>query len=183
MKKILLITGKNAAVTLKKYTKKSRIKTKIHVCNTDVAALISQELIISELAGKNLNDISLILVPGQIKGDVSKISEKLKIPCFKGPTQIADIPLVLDLLPGVKLSTKKSANSILQEEIKALAEKEIKEVYKSKKYSLKIGTVNLGIGITQVLAEIADAPLMSNDEIKNLGIHYKNSGAKIIDIG
>lgn len=186
MKKILLITGKTAAGITKKYAEQSKTPSEIHVCSTDVAALISRELIIKELSQKNLNNISLIIVPGQLKGDASVISEKLKIPCFKGPTQVADVPVVLDLLfnsPEISLSTTKSANSILEEEIIKHAEHEIEGVYKSDKYKMKIGDVRVGIGITQVLAEIADAPLLSDDEILNKANHYKNSGAKIIDIG
>jgi len=183
MKKILLITGKTASEITKKYAKLSKTPSEIHICNTDVAALISRELIVKELAGKNLNNISTIIVPGQLKGDVTIISDKLGIPCFKGPTQIADLPLVLDLLPGVTLSTKKSANSILESEITRRAKHDIERAYMPDKYSMKIGDVKIGRGITQVVAEIADAPMLTCDEILKKAIYYKNSGAKIIDIG
>ena len=166
MKKVLLITGKSAAEITKKYAGMSKTPFEIHVCDTDVAALISMELITSELSRKNLSNISTIIVPGQMKGNASVISGKLGIPCFKGPTQAADLPLVLDLLPcGVSLSTTKSANSVLEEEINRRTKREIEKAYKAGKYTLNVGNVKLGTGITQVLAEIADAPMLSDDEI------------------
>ena len=183
MKKILLVTGKSASEMLEKYARQSKTPHEIHVCKTDIAALISAELIIKKLSGRNLSEISTIIVPGQMKGDVSVITEKLSIPCFKGPSHVADVPLVLDMIPKIKLSPVKSANSVLEDEIKKRADNAIKKAYKSESFRMKIGGVPIGIGITQVLAEIADAPMLSDNEIRKKANHYKNSGAKIIDTG
>ncbi|MBU4407019.1 MAG: dihydropteroate synthase-like protein, partial [Candidatus Altiarchaeota archaeon] len=74
-KNILLVTGRNAKKDVEDYAKDFLVR--IHACRENVAALLSPKAIIEELSEENLDDVSLIIVPGAIWGDVSTIQEKL----------------------------------------------------------------------------------------------------------
>lgn len=186
--KILLITGRNAANEVRRHIKTVRIPIKIHVSEVDVAAFLSMEKILEELSKLNLEDISQIIVPGTVRGDTSSITHGLGIPCVKGPMNVADLPIVLEKISKeeIKLSQQIPADKILKEEFMKDMERELKEVYKPKRFSLKIGKkdpVYLGTGISHLIAEIPDAPLLSEEELKKIARYYLNSGAEIIDIG
>ncbi len=188
MKKILLITGRNAAESVKEYAKPSKIPVEIHVCNIDVASMVTPEIVHRELRKSNLGEISAILVPGTAKGNFSGITEDLKIPCFKGPENLVDLPYLLRKLSksDIRLSPEIPANSILENEIQKGIDKELENAYRPKKYSLKIGRNNpvfSGLGISHIVAEIPDAPQLSDSRIREISNYYKNSGAGIIDIG
>lgn len=188
MKKILLVTGRNAAESVKEYAKISKIPTEIHVCNIDVASMLTPEVVLKELSELNLNIISTILVSGATRGDFSRITENLRIPCFKGPEDLVDLPYILQRMSNsdIQLSTEIPANIILEKGIGNDIEKELDKAYRPEKYSLKIGKRNsifLGSGISYVVAEIPDAPLLSDSRIKEISKYFKNSGAGITDIG
>jgi len=187
-KEILIVTGRKAASAVKKYAKLADIPVKVHVCDIDVAAFLSLKMILDELSNLNLEDISKIIVPGAVRGDVSIIKEGLGIPCFKGPRNVSDLPLVISMLSrNVELSEKLSADEILDREIKRNVDKELQSAYKSTKgCTLKIGKkkpIFLGTDIIHVIAEIPDAPTRSDKEVKRISRYYVNSGAEIIDLG
>ena len=186
--KILVITAKEADVFVNKYVGGSGIPARVHTCDSNVAALLTPETILDELSNLDLKEISLILLPGMIKGDVSIISRKLGIPCFKGTKNACDLEFLLPMISNrrIKLSTKDPADEVLAEEKRKHILKEIKEAYRVKKYTLKIGNKNpvyLGTEISHVVAEIPDAPLLSERELRKFAKYYVNSGANIVDIG
>lgn len=188
MKKILLITGRNAAEYVKDYAVISKIPTEIHVCNIDVASMLTPGIVLKELSKFDLNGISKIIVPGTAKGDFSNIARRFGIPCFKGPENLVDLPYVLQRLSELKirLSTDIPADIILEKEIRRNINKELERAYRPKSYSLSIGKGNpvfLGSGISHVIAEISTAPKLSDKIIGEVSEYYKNSGADIIDIG
>ena len=182
-KRILLVTGRNAGGAVEKYAKKFPVR--IHSCKENVAALLSPEGILNELLKADLDGISMIIVPGAVRDDVSVIQEKLKIPVWKGPRNLVDLPFVLEKVSaGLELSSEIPADEILGDEIKKEIEKELDNAYKPEKFSMKIGkTVFLGSGISHVIAEIPDAPLLGGEEIQRVAGHYEEAGAEIIDIG
>lgn len=182
-KKILLVTGRNAKGDLGDYIKEFPVR--IHACKENVAALLSGRVILEELLRENLDGISLIIVPGAVGGDVSMIQEKIGIPTWKGPINLVDLPFVLEKVSaGLELSSEIPADEILGDEIKKEIEKELKKAYKPEKFSMKIGEkVFLGSGISHVIAEIPDAPLLGSEDIQRVVGHYEESGAEIIDIG
>jgi len=186
-KKILLVTGRNAKQAVEDYAKKSKVPVRIHACRENVAALLSLNMILDELSNldPNVNEISLIIVPGSVRGDVSVIQERLKIPCWKGPENLVDLPFVLDRISsGLEFSAEIPADELLEGELKKEIGKELGGAYKPKRYSLKIGkNVFLGSGIGHVIAEVPDTPLMSDNDIARIAKHYEESGAEIIDIG
>jgi len=186
--KILIVTARKAFLDVKNHLKDSRVNVEIHVCNADVASLLTPRAILRELSNKNLNDISMILVPGMIRGDVSIIEKKLKIPCVKGTKNASDLGLLLEKLYNneIKLSTREPADRIILEERKKRAMKEIKNAYKLSGYRLKIGRKNpvyLNGEIPHIISEIVNAPSLSENELRRISRHYVDSGASIIDIG
>jgi len=182
-KEILLVTGRNAEVDLGNYVKEFPVR--IHSCSENVAALLSPKGILDELLKADLDGISKIVVPGAIRGDVSIIRDKLKIPCWKGPRNLADLPFVLEKVSaGMELSTKIPADELLEDEIKKEIEKELEKAYKPEKFSMRIGKdVFLGSGISHVIAEIPFAPLTDEGSIRFMADYYEKAGAEIIDIG
>ncbi len=182
-KEILLVTGRNAERYVGDYAKNFPVR--IHACKENVAALLSPKGILDELSKENLDGISTIIIPGGVRGDVSVIQEKLGIPVWKGSRNLVDLPFVLEKVSaGMELSPKIPADELLEDEIKKEIEKELEKVYKPEKFSMRIGeNVHLGSGISQVIAEIPDAPMLNKEEIQRIAGHYEESGAKIIDIG
>jgi len=146
---------------------------------------MSPEGILRELKKTNLSDISIIIVPGAVSGDVSTLSKELGVPCFKGPKNLSDVPLLLKSLPSITLSTAEPADSMLSKKKREEAERILKEVEKpGRKYSIKFsGLFGGGEHPIRVIAEIPDAPLLTLDELKAKALYYKISGADVVDVG
>jgi dihydropteroate synthase-like protein len=188
--KTLLITGILAENTVKEYTQQSRRPTQVLALNTAVAALLSPQTILNALQKISLKDVEVILVPGQILGDTKIIAEATNIPTFKGPRYAADLPVVLDCLGEVELSTLVPACDLLREKLAVKALEELKKVELNRGALLKkpgsmlIGDVAVGKEFPmRVLAEIVDAPLLATVEIQRLARLYVRSGADILDVG
>ncbi|MEM3383140.1 MAG: dihydropteroate synthase-like protein [Nitrososphaerales archaeon] len=187
--KILLVTGQLAKNLVRKYANESNVNFEIEDLPISVASLLTPRYILSELKARNIKDFDMIMIPGLISGDVSLIDE-IGIPTFKGPRYAADIPLVLDMINKVKLSKTLPADDLLKEELRRRAIKEIKAVEKRKKDLLKnpwnmlINTLAIGKDFpSRIMAEIVDAPRLTDEEIIRKARYYVSSGADIIDIG
>ncbi len=172
-KKTLLITGRTAAEELRNFGN-------VVICPLDVASLLTPNLILKELRKKNLKGVSRIIVPGSILGDVSLITKKLGIPCFKGTKHFSDLPLILD--SKVKLSSKIPADDLIAKEKKEKTEKLLEKFHKRKKGHMKIGNLTLD-GAPYVIAEIVDAPKLSKKHLLERAEYYIKSGADVLDIG
>ncbi|MEM2902454.1 MAG: dihydropteroate synthase-like protein [Candidatus Bathyarchaeia archaeon] len=192
--KVLIVTGRLAAETVKKYAGKSGVECEVVSLPVDVAALIPQRMIVEHLRKLNLSNFELILTPGLMPGDVSFITTSLGINAFKGPRHAFDLPLVLRSLSKVKLSSSKPACEILKEKIRKTTLRELKAIYRKAERrracpgSLPIGKGRRKIWIgglqpPKVLAEIVDASLMSSEAIHTTAVYYSKSGADIIDVG
>jgi len=187
-KQILLITGRNSAQLIKGQLRKNKILAEVYQMPVDVSAFITKDMILKELAGKNLRNISAIIVPSAIRGDISAVAKRLKIHCYKGPSQIIDLPYIIKNIYKIQLSTTKSADFFIKEQIYRRNEQELKEAYrKKKKFKLKIGTkspVFIGYDYPiRLISEIVDAPRLSDREILKIARYYKKFGTDIIDIG
>jgi dihydropteroate synthase-like protein len=188
--KALLITGILAENTVKRYAKQSITPTSVLALNVQVAAFLTPQIISQALKKQNLKDITTILTPGQMPGDTKTITEATGVPTFKGPRYAADLPVLLDCLGEVELSTTIPACDLLREKMqqRALAElnkAEANSVALLKKPGhLQIGNLPIGKELPmRVLAEVVDAPLLETAEIKRLAKQYVASGANIIDVG
>lgn len=193
---ILIVTGRLAKQEVEKYSKESNVNVKVLSLPIDVAALIPLKFIAEALKKHDLSSVDIILVPGLIQGDTSIISNMLKVKVFKGPKHAADLPIVLKLLNEGKivLSTVKPACELIKDQIKKEALKKLDIIYKriQKTVDLK-EVIPIGKGKNKllisrrlppkVLAEIVDASILSEKEVKEKAVYYVNSGADIIDVG
>jgi dihydropteroate synthase-like protein len=193
-KKILLVTAELAENLVRRYATESTLSSDVKVLPISVASFMTSELLINELKKIKLNDFSMLLVPGLVRFDLEKVEEELGLPVFKGPKYAADIPLVLGNLEKIELSKERPACELLNSEIKASVEKQLRMAEEAAKetlfepYNFLIGKG--GAAITagrdsppRVIAEIADAPILSDEKIIEVAKRYLESGAEIIDIG
>lgn len=188
--KVLLITGLLSESSVRQYAQQSSVSTEVHPLDVQVAALLTPKNIARNLEDVDLQDFDVILIPGLIRGDASIITEGTGIPTFKGPRYAADLPPVLDVLNTDKLSPVTPADDLLRKELQERALRELERREENREELLKnpgnTAIKDLAFGKDfpmRVMAEIVDAPLMSNDEIQRLANKYVKLGAKIIDIG
>ena len=193
---VLIVTGKLAKQEVEKYAAESGVNYQVLTLPIDVAALIPLKFIVKALKNYDLSKIDVILVPGLIQGDTSIISNTLKVKAFKGPKHAADLPMVLKLLNEKKivLSTVRPACDFIKDQIKKEALKKLTVIYKrfqktiDLKNAIPIGKGKSKILISRrlppkILAEIVDASILNEKEVKEKAVYYANSGADIIDVG
>lgn len=193
---VLIITGNLAYPLIKDVLCDVDENVIVHAADTQVAAFLTPRQIIKEVKenfADKLKNIDIILVPGLIKKDTSEIIDSLNIPTFKGPTDGADIAMVINLLNSIELSTSKPADKLIQEQKRKEALKFIENFENNEKLKeelLKkhnnILVRNLAVGEDfpmRVLAEIANAPFLSKDELINKCQLFVDAGADMIDIG
>ncbi|MDR1819406.1 MAG: dihydropteroate synthase-like protein [Methanobrevibacter sp.] len=193
---ILIVTGHLAAPTIKKIAKSSKKDVMVHIANTQVAAFLTPKKIIKELKENfkgNLNEIEKIIVPGLMKKPTTEISESLKIPCFKGPIQGADLDMVLDLDETIELSQIKPADRLIEEAKRNLVFKLIEDFEKNeekivellkKPDNILIRDLPVGEDFPiRILCEITNAPLLSKEELIFKAKYFLDNGADMIDIG
>jgi dihydropteroate synthase-like protein len=188
--KVLLVTGALAEDIVKRYAKESNVETETLALKIAVAAFLTPQTITDALQTTKLTEFNMILVPGLVRGDTSLISKATGVPAFKGPKYAADLPVVLDSLCEVQLSTTESADDLLREKLK---EKALQEIAKTeanrtellkKPSSMLIGNLAVGKDFPmRVLAEIVDAALMDKEEIQRTAKRFVEVGADIIDVG
>ena len=187
--KVLLITGLLAKDMVTHYAQKSNVKMRVLALKVPVAALLTPKYIAKETEKLDLRDFDMILVPGLIRGDTSIIENATKIPTFKGPRYVADLPTVLDVLGQVELSKETPACDLLKDELQRKALQEIhiaerKDVLLKSLGNMLIRELAIGRDFPmRVMAEIVDAPLLSDDEIQAIARRYVKLGAEIIDVG
>ncbi len=189
--KVLLVTGQLAKETVNTYAKQSPIETEVVTLNTAVAAFLTPPTIIEHLKNKtNLPSFNLILTPGLLRGDTAIITQALGIPVYKGPRYAADLPVVLDMLWEVQLSTTIPADELLKQQLTAKALAEITNIENQRATLLQnpgnmiVGGVAVGKDFPmRVLAEIVDAPLMDKETIQQTARCFAQAGADFIDVG
>jgi len=188
--KILLVTGRLAEKMVKDYAQQSDIETEVVALNYPVAAFLNSETITACLKNYKLKGVDMILTPGLSRGDTQIIADTLGVPTFKGPKYAADLPVVLEELRKVPLSTIIPACDLLRD---ILTEKALKEIEKTEqnrekllKHPSSMLIKNLAIGKNfpmRIMAEIVDAALMADEEIQFLSKKFATQGAHIIDVG
>ena len=192
--KTLVVTGTLAYGIVRKYVEESGVEAEVVSLPTQVAALMSIGYISDMLRSRDISKFRLVLVPGLVAGDVSHIAERLGIPTYKGPKQIADLPLVLQQLGEVRLSTTRPACELFQNLLKREALRQLDLLRRKtrriagKKLGIQIGKGRKAIWIGPsfppcVLAEIVDASTLSRSELIRKARSFVESGAEIIDVG
>lgn len=194
--RVLILTGKLASKMVQRISSESKHEAHTLAINTPIAAFLTPKKIVQELLKLDLEYITsfeMIITPGLIRKDVTYVKDKTGIPTYKGPKDAADLPVVLDMLEKLELSTQIPADKLIEDEIKERAlkfiedfEKDRENVKKLLKKPENILVGNLPVGEDfpmRVLAEIANAPLLTEEELLKRARYYLKSGANMIDIG
>ncbi|MHA2290342.1 MAG: dihydropteroate synthase [Promethearchaeota archaeon] len=171
----------------------NNLKIKVFKAQITISAFLSEKLVKDILKELNLKDYDLILLPGFIQWDTTKIEEECSIEIKKGPEFASDLPIILKHLDSVKLSNKIAANKVLEISGEHDYEEIVKEQIEIAKENLGFHTFfineqnsNLMVGNNLpplIIAELVNCPEKSDDAIIRKVSHYKESGADIIDIG
>ncbi|PIX48443.1 MAG: dihydropteroate synthase-like protein [Candidatus Altarchaeum sp. CG_4_8_14_3_um_filter_33_2054] len=203
--KIALITSEKLKKEAKKYIKleKANIDVEILGINVEIAAFMKSIDVVNMISNriKTGKNFDFIILPGNFVGNTKVIEEKIKeikeikssgFPVLiKGTKNLGDIGILLENIGG--LSDKeieqlhfKSADKILEELIREKLNNELKFIDNDGKAKFEICGRNTSVtvnGIPMVVAEICDAPMLSNEELKERAKYFVDAGAKIIDIG
>lgn len=188
--KALLVTGQLAKEIVACYAEQSKVETEILDLPLAVAAFLTPQAIIDGLKGRKLDGFHVILTPGLLRGDTAQITKATGLAAFKGPRYAADLPVVLDMLCEVQLSTTVPADDLLREKLaeKALAEiqkvEANRELLLQKPGNMLVAGVAVGADFPlRVLAEIVDAALMDKEAIQETARRFAEAGANFIDVG
>ena len=187
--KILIVTGKLAAETIREHTKGLKHEVEVLSLPVTVAAFITPEYAARQLAKMELTGYDMILLPGSVDGDVSPVERATGIPTYKGTLHASDLPLVLSM--DIEFSKPVSASLLVKDALVKQAENEVSEVEKKWKNILSShggmvigGKLPVSNGLPmRVLAEIVNAPTLSLDVIRSRALYYESQGADLIDIG
>lgn len=194
--RVLIVTGSLAYPLIEDVVGDVGVDVIVHVADTQVAAFLTPRQVVREVRdnfSSMLDDIDMILVPGLMKKSASFISKELGVPTFKGPTDGADLGMVLGLLGEVDLSEDRPADKLIEDEKRRFALRFIEDFegdrvnvgrLLSKESNILIRDLPVGEDFPmRVLAEIANAPLLSEDELVRKCRFFLDSGADMIDIG
>jgi len=156
--------------------------------------LDTSDLQINDHEGKfNIKTFDIILTPGLIRKDVSYVEEKIGIATYKGPKDAADLGIVIEMIDKLELSSMIPADKLIEDELKERALKFIDDFERNEKNNLKllnkpenilVGKLPVGEDFPmRVLAEIANAPLLTDDALLKRAEYFVRSGADMVDIG
>jgi len=190
--KVLAVTGKLAAETVRRCASESDQEIDVAVLPVSVAAFITPEYAARTLKERGVVGYDMILMPGAVQGDVSPVEEATGIPTFKGTLHAADI--ALSFTEGVELSKTVPASELAREAIRSRALAEIDEVESEwRRLLADQGGVVIGGGERvvpvgrafpmRVVAEIVNAPTLEREDIEKRARYYEAEGADIIDLG
>jgi len=188
--KILLVTGQLAKELVASQADKVSVDVSVEVMPIPVASLMKPAYIARRLKASNLSSFDMILTPGLMAGDVGIIEQATGIPTYKGPRHAADIPALVNNLSKVKLSKTRASDDVIKDYILADILKTIRDPDLKKDQLLKkpgnllLGTIPAGSDFPpRIMAEIVDAPTISDNELRRRALYYVNAGADIIDVG
>jgi len=192
--RILIITGRNSRDTIEEMIKSVKgHEIDIEVAPISISAFLTEKLTEDILESINLSEYELILIPGFIQWDTTKLENKFSILIKKGPEFASDIPNILKNLKEITLSNTIPANKLIESSDQKLYEEALKNQQKKARNSIDQNTfyINEKISDTMIgsrlpppiIAEIVNCTKKNNEKILQKVRHYINSGANIIDIG
>lgn len=186
---LLLVTGTLAKDIVIEQSRFCKIPTKVVVLDLPVASLMKPAFILKGIKDKITPDIDCIMVPGLIQGNISIIEKETGIKTVRGPKSAYDISYIVNNFGIENLSKEIPACVLFKNKLKEKLLKDLEEIEKDGNLlqiegNYKIGNLRYGISYpTRIIAEIVDAPLLSNEHIEMITKKYIQSGADVIDIG
>ncbi|MBS7625670.1 dihydropteroate synthase-like protein [Candidatus Bathyarchaeota archaeon] len=192
--RVLVVTGQLAKDIVREVLEGTSLEYEVCDLPVQVASLMSPTYIAWKLQGRSLSKVDCILIPGLVKGDASKVTEKTGLRCWKGPKNAADLPQTINMIGKIRLSTIRPADEILRKVTRREVEATLiriemeAEMNACEESTLTIGvgerSVKVGPGLPmRVLAEIVDAPTYPPEEVVEIAKRFEDSGADIIDVG
>jgi len=158
-----------------------------------ISAFITPKMAEDVLNSLDLTKYDLILLPGFVQWDLSKIENKYNLPIRKGPEFASDLPMILNNLGEIELSNKIAANKLFElSGEKKYYEIVLEKIDKAKKniahntffINKQISDIIIGPSLPPpIIAEIVNCTKKSDTSILRKAQHYIDSGADIIDIG
>jgi len=177
MGKLLLVTGTIAEAETTEVA--VGLHADVAVFPVSVALFLTPKAAIKGLKELDLSIYEKILFPGLMLGDVSEIENGVGVPCFKGTIQVGDLPRALK--KGSELSKVDAVEALLEKD----AKRELKDLFatlEAKEGLFPVGKLKIG-PVPRILAEVIDVPRLDKEDIVNQALHYKQTGADMIDIG
>lgn len=186
---LLLVTGTLAKDIVIEQARLCKIPTRVVILDLPVASLMKPAYILRGIKDKITSDVDYIMVPGLIQGDISIIEKETGIKTVRGPKSAYDISYIINNFGIENLSKDIPAcvlfkNKMKEKLLKILEDVEKDETFLQIEGNYKIRNLKYGINYpTRIIAEIVDAPNLSDEHLKEIARYYVNSGADIIDVG
>ncbi len=187
MAKLILLTGKLAEPEVREAA--GRLDVEVLIVPVSIAQFISPGMAADALKGrlgKGKGPTMTVLLPGLARFDAGEVEKLLQLPgvrCFKGPSHASDIVEVVQT--GIKLSKSEPADRLLLKRgLEDYQEAAVKAEKGAVGPGINIGPLRIGPRLPpKIIAEIVDAPLMTDAQILARAKYYLKSGADIIDVG
>jgi len=177
--KILVVTGRLAEDVVKEA---SSDLADVITLDVDLAAFITPRMLRKE--SDKLRPYDLILIPGLISANFSRLEEDIGVPIRLGPKHAADLKYVLPLADDIKLSKKTPACEILSSKRRENALKVIEELEEDADCAFILKGVKIGKSSSmKVMGEIVDCTNMNEEELTEKILEFTSKGADIIDLG
>ncbi len=178
--KVLAVTGRLAQDLVRAQARGHFGWTDVLVLETDVAAFITPEMLLNSRP----EGYDLILIPGSITADFSRVEEALGEKIRLGPKNAADLGFVLSHIGEVELSTEVPACVLLEASMRSRAREKLGELEASATGPIVIGGVKIGgSSRMKVLAEVVDSTRLSPERLMDKIRHFEGQGADMIDLG
>jgi len=189
--RILVLTGKIASQLVKsvasEISRSLGVEIDVDVLDVPVAALMTVKDVLEHLSKKvsEAKKYDMIIAPGLLIGDLDIVNRGLGVSCYKGSRYIGDLPIVVEeiLRKGVRLSTSKPADSVLELSRRSDYRKILEEIENRSQMAFSIGSISIPLSPPpfRILAEVNIEG--SIDSVVKESIRMSNSGADIIVLG
>ncbi len=180
--KILIATGRLAENTVRKVVGE---KADVLVADIDIAAFITPKKLIKAFKEAEFSKkYNLILLPGLVAGDFSKVSDELDCKIKLGPKHAYDLGFVLRFADEVEFSEKVPACELLADVRKEMALELIRKAEEEAISPLTLGEVKLGgDSRMKVMGEIVGAAELKPADLEIKIEAFIARGVDIIDLG
>ncbi|WP_229234407.1 dihydropteroate synthase-like protein [Candidatus Methanoliparum sp. LAM-1] len=185
--RILIITGKKSERIVKEIVEEcAKDYADVLVCNRNIAAFITPTILKKTLKEQDidLKLYGLILIPGLITADFTKLEDEIKVPIRLGPKNAYDLRYILPEANKIKFSSKIPACELLSHLKVENAKKDVIRLEKDADYLFKLKGLKLGKSSRmKVLSEIVDADKYDTDDLVQKIKYYLSEGTDMIDLG
>ncbi|MFO8017813.1 MAG: dihydropteroate synthase-like protein [Promethearchaeia archaeon] len=191
---IVIITGEQSYSILEEIVKNlQEHQFSIEVAPVSISAFITKQMVRSLLSSLQISSVDLVLLPGFIQWDTVSLEGQFNVKIRKGPEFASDLPVIIEQLEDIELSTTIPANKLLQvsgeKEYKNLVQRKLKTAKEHichHTFYVKKSRSDLMIGKylpPPIIAEIVNCTEKTDAKIIRKVAHYSKTGADIIDIG